>query len=66
MLTNDCKDEITKRNQSLQNYCNGNNILFVDNSNIGSDCLNNSKLHLNKTGNSIFANNIIKALHDFY
>ena len=52
-------DEIVSINNQLESYCNNKNFLFVNNDNMKSSCLAKDKLHLNKTGNGIFANNII-------
>ena len=55
-------DEIASINNQLESYCNSKNFLFVNNDNMKSSCLAKDKLHLNKTGNSIFAKNIISVL----
>ena len=50
--------KITSVNNQLQSCCNSKNFSFVNNDNMKSSCLAKYKLHLNKTGNSIFAKNI--------
>ena len=55
-------DEILSINNQLETYCNSKNFLFVNNNNMKSSCLAKDKLHFNKTGNSIFAKNIINVL----
>ena len=52
-------DEIASINNQLESYCNSKNFLFVNNDNMKSSCLAKDKLHLNKTGNRIFAKNVI-------
>ena len=44
----------------LESYCNSKNFLFIDN--MKSSCLAKDKLHLNKTGNRIFAKTILSVL----
>ena len=60
----DCEvnNEIASISNQLESYCNCKNFLFVNNNNMKSSCLAKDKLHLNKTGNSIFAKNIINVL----
>ena len=55
-------DEIASINNQLESYCNSKIFLFLNNDNMKSFCLAKDKLHLNKTGNSIFAKNIISIL----
>ena len=55
----DVNDEIACINNQLESYCNSKKFLFINNNNMRSSCLAKDKLHLNKTGNSIFAKNII-------
>ena len=55
-------DEITAVNDRLQKYCLSKGLLFVDNSNIDASCLNRDKLHLNRQGTSILADNFRKYL----
>ena len=49
-------------NNQLESYCNGKNLLFVNNNNMKSSWQAKDKLHLNKIGNSIFAKNITSVL----
>ena len=55
-------DEIVSINNQLESYWNSKNVLFVNNNNMKSSCLDEDYLHLNKPGNSISAKNIIIAL----
>ena len=55
-------DEIASIYNQLESYYNSKNFLFVKNDNMKSSCLVKDKLHLNKSGNSIFAKNIVSAL----
>ena len=57
----DFKDNANETNRKLENLCK----FFVNNSNIASICLNRSKLHLNKSGNSILIKNFSKAVNSF-
>ena len=43
----DKTDEIVAVNDRLQVYCQSKGLLFVDNSNIDTSCLNRGKLHKN-------------------
>ena len=54
-------DEIVSINNQLESYWNSKNVLFVNNNNMKSSCLDKDYLHLHKPGNSISANNIISA-----
>ena len=56
----DLEKEKKKTNSKLQNYCVGKGFIFVDNANIKENCLNNSKLHLNRMGATLFIRNIYK------
>ena len=49
--------KVSQVNSYLKNYCNQKNIDFIDNGNLKEDQLGQKKLHLNKKGNSILANN---------
>ena len=53
---------MTDINSRLKNYCQQKHLDFIDNSNILEEHLGNRKLHLNKRGNSVLANNFIKYL----
>ena len=48
----------------MKNDCSGNGFIFVDNSTINESGLNEAKLHLNKKGTSMLANNIKSSLKD--
>ena len=58
----DKTDEIIAANGRLQKYCLSKGFLFIDNSNIDASCLNAGKLHLNRQGTSILADNFRKSL----
>ena len=50
----DFNDEINETNKwRLQNLCKRKGMIFINNNNIDSTCLNRSKLHLNKSRNSL-------------
>ena len=65
-----CKKDISKEvgetKQRLKNYSKQKNIHFRDNSNIIEEHLRGKKLHLDKRGNSILANNILSYVRDSY
>ena len=54
--------EVVDTNAGLRNFCNQKNIDYIDNTNIKEDHLGNKKLHLNKRGNSVFAQNLLRYL----
>ena len=56
----DLEKEIKETNTKLKNYCIGKGFIFVDNVNIKENCLNNSELHLNRKGTTLFTKNIYK------
>ena len=58
----DYSKEIKDINTRLKSYCLGKGLIFVDNSNIGESCLNNSKLHLSKKGTQLLSQNILRSL----
>ena len=49
-------------NNRLKNYCSQTNIEYIENNNIKEEHLGKKKLHLNKRGNTIFVNNLLKFL----
>ena len=49
----------------LKNYCEGKRFVFIENDNINEPGLNNSKLHLNKTGTNIATQNITRSFNQF-
>ena len=49
----DFEDKINETNIKLENLRKGKGMIFINNSNIDSTCLNRSKLHLNKNGTSL-------------
>ena len=52
-------DEINNLNDRLRKYCESSDMIYINNENIDKNCLNSSKLHLNKKGSAIFAKNIM-------
>ena len=54
--------KVSQVNSYLQNYCKQKNIDFIDNGNLKEEHLGQKKMHLNKNGNSILANNFSKYL----
>ena len=58
--------EIVDLTLKLKRYCEGNQLLFIDNDNIDKLCQNNSKLHLNQKGTCILCQNIRKLLYDYW
>jgi len=61
----DYTDIIAITNDKLKNLCGRRNIAFLDNSNIGSNCLNRSRLHLNNYGDKVFASNLLSVFSKF-
>ena len=61
----DVDDERKYLNSKLKKYCEGKGFVFIENANINETGLNNSKLHLNKKGTSILAQNIKKSFQQF-
>ena len=62
------KDLENERNEvsvKLKNYCEGKGFVFIENDNINEPGLNNSKLHLNKTGTNIATQNITRSFNQF-
>ena len=49
----DFADKINETDRKVENLCKGKGMIFINNSNIDSTCLNRSKLHLNKSGTSL-------------
>ena len=56
----DFEDKINETNRKLENLFKGKSMIFINNSNIDSTCLNRSKLHLNKSGTSLLIENFSK------
>ena len=59
----DFEDKINETNRKLENLFKGKSMIFINNSNIDSTCLNRSKLHLNKSGTSLLIKNFSKAVN---
>ena len=53
----DLEKEIKETNTKLKNYCIGKGFIFIDNTNIKENCLNN----LNRKGTTLFTKNIYKS-----
>ena len=70
IVTRKDKKDISKTvqdtNSRLKNYCSQKNIDFIQNSNIMEEHLGIKKLHLNKKGNSLLANNFLKYLRSTF
>ena len=58
----DISKTVQNTNSRLKNYCSQKNIDFIQNSNIMEEHLGIKKLHLNKKGNSLLANNFLRYL----
>ena len=58
----DKTDEIVAVSDRFQKYCPSKGQLFIDNSNIDASRLNRDKLHLNREGTSILADNFRKSV----
>ena len=52
-------------NTKLRNFCKQKNIGFIDNGNINESHLAMKKLHLNRTGNSALAKNLLNYLENY-
>ena len=61
----DVDDERKELNSKLKKYCEGKGFVFIEKPNINETGLNNSKLHLNKKGTNILAQNIKKSFQQF-
>ena len=61
----DLTDERNEVNVKLKKYCEGKEFVFTENDNINEPGLNNSKLHLNKTGATILTRNITRSFNQF-
>ena len=62
------KDLENERNEvsvKLKKYCEGKGFVFIENDNINESGLNNSKLHLNKTGTNFLNKNITSLFNQF-
>ena len=55
-------DKRKDMNYKLKRCCSSKAFLFINNHNISDKYLNRSLLHLNRTGNKLFSNNVIEAL----
>ena len=56
-------DRINETNRKLENLCKCKGMIFINNSNIDSTCLNRSKLHLDKSRTSLLIKNFSKAVN---
>ena len=70
IVTRKDKKDISKTvqdtNSRLKNYCSQKNIDFLQNSNTIQEHLGIKRLHLNKKGNSLLANNFLKYLRSTF
>ena len=55
-------NKIQEVNNGIKEMCKKRNYIFIDNSNIKSNSLNRSKLHLNTRGSALLASGLIKFL----
>ena len=62
MEDEDFKGKINHVNNKLKNYCNSAGMDLIDNSNIDGSCLNRGKLHLNRKGAAVPAENMYRFL----
>ena len=62
----DISKKVTDINSRLKNCCQQKHLDFINKSNILKEHLGNRKLHLNKRGNSVLANNFIKYLRSSF
>ena len=62
----DINKTVQDTNSRLKNYCSRKNIDFIQNSNIMEEHLGIKKLHLNKKGNSLLADNFLKYLRSTF
>ena len=60
----DIEKQRNEVNTRLKNFCKRKNISFIDNSNLKEEHLGLKKSHLNRIGNSIFANNFLRYLEN--
>ena len=58
--------EVLDTNARLKNFCNQKNIDYIDYINFKEDHLGIKKLHLDKRGNSVFAQNLLRYLPSKY
>ena len=58
----DLDKKVQGLNNRLKNYCSQTNIECIENNNVKEEHLGKKKFHLNKRGNNIFANNLLKFL----
>ena len=57
-------NKIQEVNNGIKEMCKKRNYTFIDNSNIKSNSLNRSKLHLNTRGSALLASGLIKFLRE--
>ena len=62
----DFEGKINETNRKLENLCKGKGMIFINNSNIDSTCLNRSKLHLNKSWTSLLIKSFSKAVNSVW
>ena len=58
--------EVLDTNPRLRNFCNQNNLDYINNTNIKEHHQGNKELHLNKRGNSVLAQNLLRYLRSKY
>ena len=58
------QEKVATMNERLKKFTTKNSLDFIDHANVNESCLSRSKLHLNRKGNSFFANNLIKYMKE--
>ena len=59
----DFVDKVSETNKKLENLCKGEGMIFINNNNIDNNCLNRSKLNLNKSGTSLLIKSSSKVVN---
>ena len=59
----DLERKVCEMNGRLKKFAERNNVIFLDHANIDESCLSHGKLHLNKKGKSLMANNFMKSFN---
>ena len=62
----DLDKKVVEVNSRLKNFCAQKNINFIDNTIVKEEHLGNKKLHLNKRGNTVLVNNLLKYLRSAF
>ena len=62
----DFEDKINENNRKLEHLFKGKGMIFINNSNTDSTCINRSKLYLNKSGTSLLIKNLSKTVNSLW